>query len=82
MSEKRVFINMSNPEAKMNLKIKGKNATENALKIMKTFDDACKKIREKERKRTLPNKCKGCDYDYYEDCTEGCRKFIEELWEE
>lgn len=74
---------MSNPEAKMKLNIKGKNATENALKIMKTFDNACIQIRENEKQEAIPNECKNCDYDYYEDCTEGCRKFIDnELWED
>ena len=49
MSEKKekvIKVKMENPEARMQLTVKGPKATENALKIMKTFDEACKAIRE------------------------------------
>lgn len=48
MSEKKVIVDLKNPEGEMHLITKGKNATENALKIMKAFDDACTEIKEKE----------------------------------
>lgn len=44
--EKVIKVTFENPEAKMQLKVKGPKATENALKIMTTFDSACKEIRE------------------------------------
>ena len=50
MNEKKktVKVNFQNPEGKMKLTTKGKNAVDNALKIMKAFDDACTEIREME----------------------------------
>lgn len=49
--EKIVKVNFVNSEGRMKLKTKGKNATENALKIMECFDRACKEIRESENER-------------------------------
>lgn len=50
MSEKKktVKVNFQNPEGRMKLTVKGNNAVDNALKIMKAFDDACTEIRELE----------------------------------
>lgn len=73
---------MSNPEGRIKIKTKGKRATENALKIMKAFDVACIEIGVKEKKESIPSWCKGCDYNYHEDCTEGCHKIINEEEEE
>jgi hypothetical protein len=47
--KKRVKVNFENPEAKMKLTVNGINAVDNALKIMKVFDDACTEIRKKEK---------------------------------
>jgi hypothetical protein len=43
--DKIVKVFMENPEAKMKLRVKGVN---NAIKIMKAFDEGCTEIREKE----------------------------------
>ena len=48
-NEKKVIVNFKNPEADMKLKVKGKNSVDNALKIMKAFDEACSEIRDMER---------------------------------
>ncbi len=48
--EKIVKVDFNNPEARMKLKVKGKKATEQALKIMKAFDNACTEIRKEELK--------------------------------
>ena len=50
MNEKKktVKVNFQNPEGRMKLTVKGNNAVDNALKIMKAFDDACTEIRELE----------------------------------
>ena len=50
-NEKKVIVNFKNPEADMMLKVKGKNSVDNALKIMKAFDEACSEIRDMEREK-------------------------------
>jgi hypothetical protein len=47
--EKTVKVNFTNPEGKMQLKIKGTKAVDHTLKIMQTFDEACSKIREEDQ---------------------------------
>ena len=49
MAKKTIKVTFHNPEATMKLTIKGEKATEQALKIMKTFDNSCKDIREKKK---------------------------------
>jgi len=52
MSEKKkktVKVDFQNSEGRLKLTIKGKNATENALKIMRTFDNACSEIKDKNK---------------------------------
>jgi len=46
--KKKIMVDFKNPEGRIKLHIEGKNATENALKIMKAFDDACDEIRKVE----------------------------------
>lgn len=50
MSEekKTVKVDFQNPEGRMKLTVKGNNATNNTVKIMKAFDSACTEIREME----------------------------------
>jgi len=48
--EKIVRVDMENPEGRMKLKVKGKNAVNNSLKIMEAFDSACEEIRKEEQK--------------------------------
>lgn len=43
--KKKIFVDFKNPEGHIKLTVEGKNATDNALKIMKAFDDACSEIR-------------------------------------
>ena len=46
--EKRVKVDFENPEGKIKLTVKGANAIDNTVKIMKAFDDVCTEIREME----------------------------------
>lgn len=47
--EKKIIFHFDNEVAKMKLTVKGSKATEHALKIAKTFDEACTEIlKEKE----------------------------------
>lgn len=46
--KKHIIVTIDNPEAKMKLNVKGKNFVDNALKIMKAFDEVCFEIRKKE----------------------------------
>ncbi len=46
--KKTVKVDFQNPEGRMKLTVKGNNAINNTLKIMKAFDDACTEIREME----------------------------------
>lgn len=48
--EKTIKVNFENPEARMKLTVKGKNAVNQALEIMKTFDQTCNEIREQTNK--------------------------------
>lgn len=50
LEEKVVKVRMSNPEADMELKVKGKFAVEQSIKIMEKFDECCDIIREKDKK--------------------------------
>ena len=43
---KKVNVLTENSEAKMELKVAGKNATEKASKILRAFEKACEDIRE------------------------------------
>lgn len=62
MTEKKtVIINFTNPEARMKLTVKGKNAIDQAIKISKAFDEACKEI----RKEIPQNKVEDILKDYY-----------------
>lgn len=47
-NEKEVKVKFSNACGKMDLKVKGKRALEQSLKIMQVFDDTCDEIRKKE----------------------------------
>lgn len=45
---KTVKVDFQNPEGRMKLTVKGNNAINNTVKIMKAFDDTCTEIREME----------------------------------
>lgn len=42
---KTVKVDFTNPEGRMKLTISSANSVDSAIKIMKTFDDACEEIR-------------------------------------
>lgn len=48
MNEKRVKVDITNPEGSMKLSIENKSgdSVETAIKIMKAFDEACNEISE------------------------------------
>jgi len=47
---KKVKVIFNNREGKMVLTVKGKRSVEQALKISKAFDDACREIRAEDDK--------------------------------
>jgi len=47
-NEKEVKVKFSNACGRMYLKVKGKRALEQSLKIMQVFDDTCDEIKTKE----------------------------------
>jgi len=53
MSEKRVKVDFTNPEARMKLSIQNKtgDSVDMAIKIMKAFDEVCKEISKEEALR-------------------------------
>lgn len=49
--EKTVKIKFSNACGKMDLKVKGKRALEQSLKLMQVFDETCKELKKKEEEK-------------------------------